>query len=184
MVYLPNYLRVALAILLLVMYLRPVALFGTAAVAVNVFVHTRRTLRRQLRQQQAGLPHRRSESDAQDTPMAILSTLATWLLVAYTRCFSLIALAALLSAFTILLHAAGRKALSESRYRGKTPLGYRLEQVLGLAPVNQGQDPFLVFRQQWWLLKSWGKGLSRQLWRRVQYYAYLLRSSFRHRRFA
>lgn len=198
MAYLPNYLRVAVSILLLVMYLRPAALLGTAGVALSAYLGVRRALRRQAAQQAAAeaaaaggqaTPPRQltfgdaaagGEEDGQQPALGALSTLGAWLLAAYTRCFPMILLAAALSTLTILLHGTTRKAPSEARHRGQRPLGYTLAQVLGRAPP--GADPRLLFRQLWWLQRAWAERKARKALAWVRYWGFVLRDSLRSRR--
>lgn len=77
-------------------------------------------------------------------PNSILAV-ATWFLVAYTRCIPVLLLAICLSLSFTFVHASSRAAPSESRYKGKLPLSYSIWQVIGRESSNG--DPRLLFKQ-------------------------------------
>ncbi len=194
--YLPNYVRLAVAITLLVMYLRPKALLGTIAVVASAYIHLKRALRRQAEQQlvqqqrvaggrapAAAAATAFEAAEQQQAPVTALTTIGTWLLVAYTRCFPMILLSLLLSSVAVLGHAITRNAPSESRYRGKLPLGYSWEVVRGRRlPSWPGADPHLVFKQLWWLGRALVVRKVRQAVRYYRYAMYVARESLQSRR--
>ena len=63
--------------------------------------------------------------------MTAASTVATWVLVAYTRCLPVLLLGMAAALVVVLLHCALRRAHSEQRHKGRQPLGYTWQQVLG-----------------------------------------------------
>lgn len=196
MAYLPNYLRLALLVLMLVLYLRPIALLGTAAVAVTVYINTKSVLQREQAAARAAATARggsgssgtaqraqqQAAAAADQKPLVGLSTLATWLLVAYTGCLPIILLAVLLSTLLVLVHSCTREARSESKHRGRAPLGYTLQQVLGRQqPPQPSADTRLVFKELWWLWRGWSGRKARQALSRLRFVVQEVRDLIRFR---
>lgn len=172
MTFLPNYLRLGVAVLLATFYLRPKALLGAAAVAYSMWRAVSSAYRRQqataeaaaAQQQGAGQQQQRATQgrgrpgataagrggDANEQLSAGLATIVTWVLVAYTRCLPVLLLGAALVLLATLLHTCLRRGPSEHRYSGRQPLGFTLQQVVAGTPVAPpGADPRLLFRQLW-----------------------------------
>lgn len=167
--FLPNYLRLSLAVLLLTFYLRPRALLGAAAVGYSTYRALTRAYRQHVqRQQQQQRQHQRQRQQQQrgqqeggavaavsvdsgsDQIVSGLTTVATWVLVAYTRCMPILLLGSLLALLATLLHTALRQAPSEHRHSGRQPLGYGFGEVLRGTPAGGGAaDPRNLFRQLW-----------------------------------
>ncbi|PSC73348.1 Drug Metabolite transporter superfamily [Micractinium conductrix] len=163
--FLPNYLRLAGAVLLATFYLRPKALLGAAAVAVSMYRSLGLALRRQQAEAAAGaagsegrgrqppLAQQRAQqqqqqrTDPNESAVTAATTVVTWLLVAYTRCLPMLLLGATASLVAVLVHCALRRAPSESRHKGRQPLGYSWRQVLGRDPAPEGADPRALFRE-------------------------------------
>lgn len=57
--------------------------------------------------------------------------LVTWVLVGYTRCLPILLLGAVAALGAVLAHCGLRRAPSEYRHRGRTPLGFTWRQLLG-----------------------------------------------------
>lgn len=165
-VYITNYLRVMLLILMLTLYLRPIAIFGAAAIAVSAGYNINKAMQQQQQQQtpprDATAPPTALQS--QSSTGAVLAVL-TWLVVVYTRCMPIVFLGLLIGGGVVLTHAALRSSPSESRYRGRTTLSYTILQVLGRRQVPPGSDSRLVFKQVgqecWRAVVRRGKGLKR-----------------------
>jgi hypothetical protein len=157
--YLPNYLRLAAAVVLLTFYLRPKALLGAAAVVYTMYATMTRAVQQQRRRQQqqqqqqqgggggGGAAAPAPPADPNDQLLAAATMVATWFVVAYTRCLPIMLLGVALAAAAVLLHAASRRGASEYRYRGRAPLGFSLWQVLGREAAPAGSDPRAVFKQ-------------------------------------
>lgn len=167
--YLPNYLRLALLVIMLTFYLRPIALFGAISLAASMYLNLTRVLQEQqnaaLEQAHrnagrsggptfassaavgSGFSFSQNHQDPTQQLGALFLTLITWFLVAYTRCLPIVILALALAGLTVSMHAALRRAPSEYRYKGKSPIGWTIDQVLGRRMVPQGEDARLVFRQ-------------------------------------
>ncbi|KAL4424091.1 hypothetical protein ABPG75_001392 [Micractinium tetrahymenae] len=157
--FLPNYLRLAGAVLLATFYLRPKALLGAAAVAYSMYRTVGAALERQrqeLQQQQAAAAGggangsraaARPPANPNEQAVNALLAVVTWLLVAYTRCLPMLLLGAAASLAAVLAHCALRRAPSEYRHKGRQLLGYTWRQVLGREPVPDGSDPRALFRE-------------------------------------
>lgn len=150
MSFLPNYLRLAAAVLLATFYLRPNALLGAAALAVSMYRSISRALVHQAADAAAaaqGSGSGRSSSrssrgtaagaaggaaaDPNEQLVTAALTVVTWLLVAYTRCIPILLLGMAVSLVAVLVHCGLRRAPSEYRYKGRQPLGFTLLQLLG-----------------------------------------------------
>eukprot|EP00887_Chlorella_sp_A99_P003351 scaffold26.g3351.t1 len=166
--FLPNYLRLSLAVLLGAFYLRPRALAGAAAVAYSTYRALSRAYRRQAARQEraaaaaaggargrgaAGTGARGEEAPAAGQAEQLASaatTLVTWVLVATTRCLPIMLLGAVLSLVTTLLHTSLRNAPSEARRGARQPaLGHPLAAVWRGGSTPAGADSRLLFRQLW-----------------------------------
>lgn len=153
--YLPNYWRLALAILFLTFYLRPAALLGTAAIALSMYHHYNRIKQQQQRERERRGNGTDSAAAAPEMPqdpneqlLSAAYTIGAWMLVVYTRCMPILMLAMVLATASVLLHAVARRAPSEYRHRGRHLLGYTLSEVLGRsAPPTADADPRLLFKQ-------------------------------------
>ncbi|KAL4419286.1 hypothetical protein ABPG77_008336 [Micractinium sp. CCAP 211/92] len=157
--FLPNYLRLAAAVMLATFYLRPKALLGAAAVALSMYRSVGALLQRQRREQQAAAvaaamraPNgtraaARPPADPNEQGVNALVAVSTWVLVAYTRCMPMLLLGAWGALVAVLAHCALRRAPSEYRHKGRQLLGYTWQQVLGREPVPDGSDPRALFRE-------------------------------------
>lgn len=157
--YLPNYLRLSLLIIMLTFYLRPIALLGGISLAASLYFNFSKMLEeQQAAAQQAAAAHQNPNTPPppprvgplQDPTQQMTSaalTLLSWFLVAYTRCIPIITLALSLAVLVVSLHASTRRAASEYRYKGRLPLGYTVQQVIGRSPVGENCDPKMVFKQ-------------------------------------
>jgi hypothetical protein len=99
-----------------------------------------RAVRQQQQQQQqqanatAGIPvnrRRAAGTDPNEQLVTAATTLLTWLLVAYTRCLPMLLLGSAASLAVVLVHCGVRRAPSEYRHKGRQPLGFTWQQVLG-----------------------------------------------------
>ena len=154
MTFLPNYLRLAAGVLLATFYLRPKALLGAAAVVGSLYRSATLAYRRQQQQQAAaaagaagGMPVNRRRAEAADPNEQLVTaatTLLTWLLVAYTRCLPMLMLGSAASLVAVLVHCGVRRAPSEYRYKGRQPLGFTWQQVLGRGERGRWQRQSLA----------------------------------------
>lgn len=149
--FLPNYLRLAAAMVLATFYLRPRALLGAAAVAYSVYRSVGAALERQRREQAAAAaaagggpygarPAARPPADPNEQAVNALVALVTWVLVAYTRCMPVLLLGAVGALAAVLAHCALRRAPSEYRHKGRQLLGYTWRQVLGRGAPEGGWE--------------------------------------------
>jgi hypothetical protein len=165
-VFVPNYLRLAVGVFLATFYLRPRALLGAAAVLFSTYRSIRMAYQTQVQQQQrqqaaaAAVAASRAQSERQqlwrqaqqaqhtvaaaaaapdpnEQAVTALATVVTWLLVAYTRCLPILLLGAVAALVAVLLHCALRRAPSEYRYKGRLLLGYTWRQVLGRGGLEE-----------------------------------------------
>ena len=136
---------------------QPKALLGAAAVAVSMYRSLGLALRRQQAEAAAGaagsegrgrqppLAQQRAQqqqqqrTDPNESAVTAATTVVTWLLVAYTRCLPMLLLGATASLVAVLVHCALRRAPSESRHKGRQPLGYSWRQVLGRGEHRRGK---------------------------------------------
>jgi len=165
---------------MLTLYLRPKAVLGAAAIALSTAINLPHALA--LASDPAARERRRQQQQQEDPSAQMwrsLLMIATWLIVAYTRCVPVLMLGMMLAAGCIVCHASARQAPSEVRYRGREPLGYSLGQVLGMQPVQGGADPRLVLKQLVHGARTssmhlaaralrWGKYYTLTLWDRVR----------------
>ncbi|PRW61143.1 Prenylated rab acceptor PRA1 isoform A [Chlorella sorokiniana] len=163
--FLPNYLRLAAAVLLATFYLRPQALLGAAALAVSMYRSISRALEGQAADAAAaqGGPRGRgggnrgtaalagaaggAAADPNEQLITAGLTVVTWVLVAYTRCMPILILGMAASLVAVLVHCGLRRAPSEYRYKGRQLLGFTLRQLLGQEPVPEGCRPADLFRE-------------------------------------
>ncbi len=155
--FLPNYLRLAAAVLLATFYLRPKALLGAAALAVSLYRSISRALERQAADAAAAQIGGRARGGSARGPAAAAAgaaggaaadpneqlitaglTVVTWVLVAYTRCMPVLLLGMVASLVAVLAHCGLRRAPSEYRYKGRQPLGFTLRQLLGQGACDLG----------------------------------------------
>lgn len=156
--FLPNYLRLAAAVLLATFYLRPKALLGAAALAVSLYRSISRALERQAADAAAAQHGGRARGGIGRGPAAAAAagaaggaaadpneqlitaglTVVTWVLVAYTRCMPVLLLGMVASLVAVLAHCGLRRAPSEYRYKGRQPLGFTLRQLLGQGACDLG----------------------------------------------
>ena len=161
-IYATNYVRVMFIILMLTLYLRPIAVFGALFLGFTIAFNINTAMGQQRaafeRQQMNNANGRRGGGGGADpnptppmpSPVGSALAITSWLAVAYTKCLPIITLGISLASFVVLAHASLREAPSESRHRGRTPLSYTFLQVLGRRPaVPPGSDPRLVFKQLW-----------------------------------
>ena len=111
-----------------------------AAAAAGAAAGTDGRAARQQQQQQpqanaaAGMPVNRrwaAGTDPNEQLVTAATTLLTWLLVAYTRCLPMLMLGSAASLAVVLVHCGVRRAPSEYRHKGRQPLGFTWQQVLG-----------------------------------------------------
>lgn len=138
--------RLAVGILLGSFYLRPQALLGAAAVAYSMYrsamlqqerYSSNVTLQQQQEanaRQQQQRPSRSAAAVKDNT--SFLTTVVTWLLVAYTRCLPILLLGLVASLLSVLVHCALHRACSE--YRHRQMRGFTWRQVLGQGAWMQG----------------------------------------------
>lgn len=154
---------------MLTLYLRPIAIFGAAAIAISAAYNINKAMQQQQQQRTANDATNQGTAPptAPQTQSSIGAGLAigTWLVVVYTRCMPIIFLGLILGGGVVSTHAGLRQSPSETRYRGRTPLSYTIYQVLGRQPAPTGSDPRLVFKQLgqecWRAIARRGKGLKR-----------------------
>lgn len=167
--FLPNYLRLAAAVMLATFYLRPKALLGAAAVALSMYRSVGALLQRQRREQHAAVvaaaggglngarAAARPPADPNEQAVNALVAVSTWVLVAYTRCMPMLLLGAWGALVAVLAHCALRRAPSEYRHKGRQLLGYTWQQVLGrgaLGGAVGGAAGAVVPALSSWVLKS------------------------------
>jgi len=124
--FLANYLRVGAAILLLCTYLRPKAVFGIALMAYNVY-----TGYRALATPSAPQSRHARTTTTPPAPANPAIAILTWFVMVYSKCVPIVALALLLSAISISLHASLRRTVSETRCRtgAKDNVSFSFRQV-------------------------------------------------------
>lgn len=143
-----NYIRVALVILMMVTYLRPKAILGILALAYNAFqmlgpsarrkeLGGNRSLQQNEELEKLDLGH----ASYNKSIMAIL----TWFLMIYSRCMPIIMLAILLSGVFVVMHASLIKSVSEHKARRKKVLSYQLMEVIRNS--SKSGDPRSLFRE-------------------------------------
>ncbi len=172
--YCTNYLRCVALILMLTLYLRPLAVVGALLLAVSISFNINTAIEMQQRRLDAagggGAQAPAAGNMTPQSPLGAVLAIATWLAVVYTRCMPIIVLGVSIGLFICLLHAALRTSPSELRLRGNgaggtgntnpislhfyrnrgaaaAPHSYTLGQVLGRQPVPPGCDPRLLFKQ-------------------------------------
>ena len=151
MTYLPNYLRVALVMVQLSLYLRPRAVFGCAALATAAYFNWttyQRTAEQQQQQQRRRPPPQPPSQAQQQGSLSAVALLCAYLLAAYTGCIPIVALGLALGTATSAAHAFSRRAAREYRHRGKERIDVPLAAALRVwQPVPTGEDPRRVFRE-------------------------------------
>ena len=148
-VYATNYLRVVALVVMLTLYLKPIAVFGAAALALSITYNINRALEQQRRaaDPQNHQQQRRGGGVDQSPLGGAILAAATWLIVALTKCIPIILLGLVNATLVVLTHACVRKSPSEMRYRGRTMYSYTFAQVVRRQAVPPGNDPLLVFKQ-------------------------------------
>jgi hypothetical protein len=182
--FLPNYLRLAAALVLAAFYLRPRALLGAAALGAAAWLGGGRALEAQQREAGAAAAAARAGRPAPAREptgaLAALGMLATWILVARTGCMPILLLGALAAAAACAAHAAARRAPSELRHRGRAPLGWPFRAVVGAGPPPPaGGDPRLLFRELWHGARGAAAVRAASAGRWARYYAMLARDTVR-----
>ena len=127
------------------LYLRPIAVFGAAAIAVSAAYNINNAMNQQQPTTDAAPP----PPAAPQSQASLAAGLAafTWVVVVYTRCMPIIFLGLVIGAIVVLMHAGLRQSPSEMRYRGRLLHSYTFYQVIGREPVPAGSDARLVFTQ-------------------------------------
>jgi len=150
-VYICNYIRVALLILLMVTYLRPKAILGILALGYSGY-NALKMLESASRRKEIGgirsLQHK-EELEKWDLGQASynksMMAIMTWFLIIYSRCMPIILLAILLSGLFILMHASLMKSVSEHKVRGRKVLSYRFMEVIRNS--SRTGDPRFLLRE-------------------------------------
>ena len=184
MFYAANYLRLMLFLLMLTLYLRPIAVIGAMALAITTYYNI--TAITQRHQQQHA-----NEQQSNGTLGPALAA-ATWIVVVFTKCVPILLLGLCIGCIAVLVHASLRPSPSEQRTytatpllasvgggngrgrRRSPPLSYVLRDVLFAHryTINpqEGIDPRLVFRQLWDAGGRWAAYKTTQLRRWTVYY--------------
>ncbi|KAG7674060.1 hypothetical protein NADE_004252 [Nannochloris sp. 'desiccata'] len=172
--YCTNYLRCLLFILVLTLYLRPIAVLGALVLAVTISFNINTAIEQQRRrlgvgaQGEAAAAANAAAPTTLQSPLGAVLAISTWIAVVYTRCMPIILLGVSIGLVICLLHASLRTSPSELRLRGSSanatanpitlhfqrfnraaaaPHSYTLGQVLGRQPCPPGCDPRLLFKQ-------------------------------------
>jgi len=155
--------------MMLTMYLRPLAVVGAAALALSAYFSLRHAFA--LASETGARTQARSEQeDSTEYIFRGALSVGTWITVAYTRCVPVLLLGFLLALWAIAIHATLRPAPSETRHRGRTPLGYTVAQCIGRQPVAGGADARLVFKQLLFVGYQWVAVRGKLAWRWSKYY--------------
>jgi hypothetical protein len=143
--FLANYLRVGAAILLLCTYLRPKAVFGIALMAYNLYTGYRALATPSAPQSQSR--HARITRTTPPAPANPAIAILTWFVMVYSKCVPIVALALLLSAISISLHASLRRTVSETRCRtgAKDNVSFSFRQVW----KGQPRESRRLLREGW-----------------------------------
>ena len=192
--WLPNYLRLAIGVLLAVFYARPIALPGAVLL---LFSFVRATQAALAMQGGAGEPGDGAvpaqEAGPLSTPAAsqalsVALGIATWLAVSRTGCLPFLLLGLVLAALSVGAHASLRRVgaappSSTARLAVRLPLlrrmaspasparlppaaqGWSFGQVLGVSAVPEGAQPRLVLKQG--VARAWRgcRGAVVRVWR-------------------
>ncbi len=174
MYYLPNYVRMALVVLFLMVYLRPKAILGVLAVLYNMYsafqAQQRRNSRIEDKDQETRGKERLQRREQPSTAQVYLAVV-TWILVTYSGCLPIMLLSLVLSLVFIALHASLRQSQSEGKYRGKSVVCFKFSDVLRRKRGGT-EDPWALFKDMYRVLilerlvywKKWGVYYALTLW--------------------
>jgi PRA1 family protein len=117
--YCTNYLRCLLFILMLTLYLRPIAVVGALVLAITISFNLNTALELQQRRLDAaaGAAAAAAAPTAPQSPLGAVLAVAAWLAVMYTRCMPIIILGLSIGMLICLLHASLHTSPSELRLR-------------------------------------------------------------------
>ena len=189
--YCPNYIRAAVVILLLTLYLRPVAVLGAISLALSTYLSISAAMRRQqmLARASASTASQRGQyvgsfGDNLDglQPQrwsSVCLSIVSWFLVVYTRCIPIISLGVFFAVVFVGMHAASRESPSETRYRGRQPINYQMTQVLGYRTAPKDSDPRFLFKEIAITMRRYVLSTIMVWRRRLQYHVGALRDRLR-----